>query len=781
MQNYLYLFACLLLMSCTSVAENKAVVDDLDDFQKINSHTPGLVIEKDVESNIYDFDSVLKLDDSTSVGTATYYAPFGIKTLLVHTYKNRRSVDEELNFYVSADGNDYVSLDIDSRLAPKQAYPHWQHIIYEKNNPEATYRYLRVELKRGSFYSPCIGSVNINAEDDLEYVNEFRGYTAERIVKAICEKHPNNGHPRIKATKEDFENMRRWYGKDEYFSKSAERIIKRANEMLEEDVIEYKIDYQGYLLATARTVLGRMETLGQAFQLTGDRKYVDRAWKDLEAAANFKDWKPDHYLDTAELTCAFAYAYDWMYDAWTAEQKAVIRNAIVEHGLKTAWDVYSGRTVWYSWENNMNTVSNSGIALGAMAIADEVPELSGKIILEALKSIQNSITRYAPDGAYREGPNYWGYGTKYLVNFLSTLESSIGTDFDLSQTPGLEKTGYFPTYVMGPNGTFNYADGGLMKLGAIEQLWFARKYNQRDLAWHFRNSGRLPGLLYYSPELFSNPEDARDFPLDRYFKGVELVTFRSEWFDDNATFVGFKAGTPQEAHADMDMGTFVMDALGERWAVDLGPEDYNAPGIWEWQGKAFGARYNYYRKNPEGHNCLLVAPDSELHQKGLAFSPIVRTSLNGRDSTFAIADLTPAYERTAQKVKRGVMLLNNRKDILVQDEVTTKTASPVWWFMHTKADINIQSDASEAVLTQNGKHLYMKVLSPAGAKFQAMEAAPMPGSLKGERESVNEGFRKVAICVDNVTNTTISVLMVPLEQNNEKEHPSYQVKSMEQW
>lgn len=80
MQNYLYLFACLLLMSCTSVAENKAVVDDLDDFQKINSHTPGLVIEKDVESNIYDFDSVLKLDDSTSVGTATYYAPFGIKT-----------------------------------------------------------------------------------------------------------------------------------------------------------------------------------------------------------------------------------------------------------------------------------------------------------------------------------------------------------------------------------------------------------------------------------------------------------------------------------------------------------------------------------------------------------------------------------------------------------------------------------------------------------------------------------------------------------------------------
>lgn len=781
MQNYLYLFATLLLMSCVSVAENKAIVDDLDDFHKIHSHTMGLVIEKDVESNIYDFDSVLKLDDSTSVGKVTYYAPAGIKTLLVHTYKNRKSTDQALNFYVSENGNDYILLDIDSRLAPKQGYPHWQHIIYEKSYPEAVYHYLRIELKRGSFYSPCIGSVNINAEDDSEYVDEFQGYTAEKIVEAIRLKHPDNSHPRIKATKADFQNMREWYKNDAYFSASAKRVIQRADKVLKEDVIEYKIDNQGYLLATARTVLGRMETLGLAFQLTGDQKYVDRAWQDLEAAANFKDWKPDHYLDTSELTCAFAYAYDWMYDAWTDGQRRVIRGAIVEHGLKTAWDVYSGRCVWYSWENNMNTVNNSGIALGAMAVADEVPELSGKIILEALKSIQNSITRYAPDGAYREGPNYWGYGTKYLVNFLATLETCIGTDLGLSKTPGLEKTGYFPTYVMGPNGTFNYADGGCMKLGAIEQLWFARKYHQKDLAWHFRNEGKLPGLLYYSPDLYSNPEDAKDFPLDRYFKGVELVTLRSSWFDNDATFVGFKAGTPQEAHADMDMGTFVLDALGERWAIDLGPEDYNAPGIWEWQGKAFGTRYNYYRKNPEGHNCVLVAPDSGLHQKGLAFSPIVRTALNGNDSAFAIADLTPAYERTALKVKRGVMLLNNRKDVLVQDEVIAKIPSSIWWFMHTKADINIQSESSEAVLKQNGKYLYMRILSPHGAKFQIMEAVPMPGSLKGERESANDGVHKISVCIENVSTTTISILMVPLEQNNEKKYPSYAVNSMDEW
>lgn len=57
----------------------------------------------------------------------------------------------------------------------------------------------------------------------------------------------------------------------------------------------------------------------------------------------------------------------------------------------------------------------------------------------------------------------------------------------------------------------------------------------------------------------------------------------------------------------------------------------------------------------------------------------------------------------------------------------------------------------------------------------------MPGSLKGERESLNADVHKITICIQDVQNTTISVLMVPLEQNNEKKYPSYTVTSLDEW
>ena len=53
---------------------------------------------------------------------------------------------------------------------------------------------------------------------------------------------------------------------------------------------------------------------------------------------------------------------------------------------------------------------------------------------------------------------------------------------------------------------------------------------------------------------------------------------RSDWLDPSAMFVGIKAGTNRVNHSHLDLGTFVLDALGQRWAVDLGGDNYNLPG-----------------------------------------------------------------------------------------------------------------------------------------------------------------------------------------------------------
>ena len=79
-----------------------------------------------------------------------------------------------------------------------------------------------------------------------------------------------------------------------------------------------------------------------------------------------------------------------------------------------------------------------------------------------------------------------------------------------------------------------------------------------------------------------------------------VVTMRSSWDDPNARFVGFKGGDNKVNHSHADLGTFVLDAMGYRWAMDLGPDDYNLPGYF---GKE---RWNYYRLRTEGHNTLVV-------------------------------------------------------------------------------------------------------------------------------------------------------------------------------
>ena len=59
---------------------------------------------------------------------------------------------------------------------------------------------------------------------------------------------------------------------------------------------------------------------------------------------------------------------------------------------------------------------------GALAVAEDYPELSKKIIDRAIESITLPMGEYNPDGASPECFGYWGYGTSFNVMFLSAIE-----------------------------------------------------------------------------------------------------------------------------------------------------------------------------------------------------------------------------------------------------------------------------------------------------------------------------------------------------------------------
>ena len=55
---------------------------------------------------------------------------------------------------------------------------------------------------------------------------------------------------------------------------------------------------------------------------------------------------------------------------------------------------------------------------------------------------------------------------------------------------------------------------------------------------------------------------------------------------------------------DLDGGSFVFEAGGRRWAMDMGSDSYQLPNYFT-QDVKNNTRYNLYRKATVGHNTLL--------------------------------------------------------------------------------------------------------------------------------------------------------------------------------
>jgi hypothetical protein len=228
-----------------------------------------------------------------------------------------------------------------------------------------------------------------------------------------------------------------------------------------------------------------------------------------------------------------------------------------------------------------------------------------------------------------------------------------------------------------------------------------------------------------------------------------VVFLRAAWDDPDGIWVGFKGGDNKANHSHLDLGTFVLDSGRERWAIDLGGDDYNLPGY-------FGAqRWTYYRLRTEGHNTLLL---NNLNQEPKAAAPISHFHTGGTGAR-AIADLTAGYAPAGVKrVERGVALLAGRKRFLVEDELEAGTAVSVVWALHTKAVIAVQG--SKATLSQNGKSLVVQVLEPAGATLSSSDLnLPAP-------QNPSTGIRKLKLTLPaKVTSTRIVVVFLPSGQS----------------
>ncbi len=523
------------------------------------------------------------------------------------------------------------------------------------------------------------------------------------------------GHPRLYVS--DTELRRIWsiVREDPEVKRWYEDLESQAGKMLSQPLAEYKL-VGPRLLRQSRAALTRISTLAFLYRLDHDPKKAARARAELLAVAAFPDWHPPHFLDTAEMTHAAALGYDWLFDTLSPEDRAAIRRAIVEKGLKPGLEGFKQKAWWTTTEFNWNQVCNGGLTLGALAIADEEPVLAREIINRSLSSIGIAMRSFAPDGGWGEGPGYWDYATAYNVYYLAGLESALGTDFGLARLPGFSDAGFFRIHSVGPSRlTFNFADAGADAGNSAQMFWLASKFHRPIYAQHERGMvDKYPSVfhLIWSPAS-SMGENAPEPPRDAVFRAVNVAFFRNAWSGSNAVYVGFKGGDNRTNHSHLDLGTFVLDALGQRWALDLGPDDYDLPDYW---GKL---RWTYYRLRTEGHNTLTLGREN---QNADGKAPLM-AFLSTPERAFAVADLTAGYAPKLTRALRGVALLH-RGEVLVEDEIEAGKPEEVVWNFHTQALID--ADGPRATLTLGAARLEARILSPDGARFEVIAANPPP-------------------------------------------------------
>jgi len=376
---------------------------------------------------------------------------------------------------------------------------------------------------------------------------------------------------------------------------------------------------------------------------------------------------------------------------------------------------------------------------------DEAPDVAPAVLKRARASLEHGLDGFEPDGGWEEGPTYWNYATRYLAYAVASLRSATGSMQGIERSPGVSRTGDFRMHTIGPTGkNFNFADSSEAPGDSPQMFALAWAFKRPEFAdFERRRSHSDPSvfdLLWYQPQQ-EEPAAPPKVPTGAIFRGVSVAAFRGAWDDPNATWVAFKGGDNRAHHGHLDLGTFVLDALGERWAIDLGSDNYNLPSKLRW---------TYYRYSTPGHNTLTLNGANQIEA---ATAPLIGFHA-ASDRSYAIADLTDAYGDHAKRVLRGLEVLNGR-DVLIQDEIQLRKGDQLAWAMHTRATIDLRGRT--AVLRQGGKALTARLLYPPGATFTVEPAtAPPP-------QNRNEGVSRLMIRFRVVEPTHIAVLFTPGE------------------
>ena len=564
---------------------------------------------------------------------------------------------------------------------------------------------------------------------------------------------------------------------------------------------------------------GRLEEMTFAYVLTKDTKYLELAYDVALALGEWEHWGPGHFLNCADASNDFAIYYDWTYQGYvelaasgvkradgSEYDVAVLAEILARQGVHEGYlstngkcdhisdPVGLGGSSYSSRTNNWAAVCVGGMTVASLAILDgnagEDYVAEAKFILSAnFKSlIDLGMDIYAPDGAYVEGPGYWNYGTNNYFRMCAALDTATGGNYGLMDCWGIDTTCYYACHTEDNNSKyFPFHDGTVGSQDTSYFFYVAEYFDDAtlyDVRLNQINSGTKNGnildMIYYPRDI---EIDADAIQLDYYSESIDLFATRSSWEKD-AVFASIIGGKNKVSHGQMDAGDFVYHADGNIWIYDLGTENYNCTGFWP-----DSTRYRFYVMKPEGNNTIAIASDPAGTPYGQLLEGVAQaTDWDSNEYGSCITyDMGNCLGAQVSTWYRGMLLTNDRKTTVIQDQISLKSMQQVYWFAHYNTDIvdggvTISSDGRTAYMRdyvgtdEHGQKMYKTlrlsiVSNNKSFKFQLMttyqfihttgpEKTYTPDeiiALGGEAEKSRSQYRKLAIASGDVMEFNVAV------------------------
>lgn len=303
--------------------------------------------------------------------------------------------------------------------------------------------------------------------------------------------------------------------------------------------------------------------------------------------------------------------------------------------------------------NNWNPWCNFNVLTTALLV-EENPERRAAIVKKTMRSVDQFINFFKPDGGCEEGPSYWTHAAGMMNNYLEVLKDYSQGKIDLFGEQRVKNIGlyianahidslYFVNFAdaeakasPGASTVFRYGrnigDSTMMRFGSY--LGTLTGFVENPLSGTMDQ--RLKTAFIYKDMCAARPVA----PLYRsvWMDGIEVAVARTEGGSAEGLTLAAKGGYNAESHNHNDVGSFILYVDGQPVMVDAGVGTYTAATFDH-------RRYTIWMMQSEFHNLPVI---NGFGQKdgGRYRSRNVKHTDNGRVMNFSL-DMAGAYPAEA--------------------------------------------------------------------------------------------------------------------------------------